>query len=73
MPATIEQVENGYIVEAGSWRKVFHTFEEVCQALLGHFEGRYAVLSGDRFGVVVVHCDAVAYNSSTGVGMVRTK
>ena len=53
----IRQVDNGYIVEktpAMTRTMVFNTLDEVLQELLTAFEGRYAGLSGDSYGLVTI-------------------
>lgn len=52
------QVDNGYIIEkkapAMTRTMVFNTLDEVMQELLTEFEGRYAGLSGDSYGLVTI-------------------
>ena len=51
------QVENGYIVQetnALTRTMVFATLDEVLQEMLTAFEGRYAGLSGDSYGLVTI-------------------
>ena len=52
------QVDNGYIIEkktpAMTRTMVFNTLDEVLQELLTAFEGRYAGLSGDSYGLVTI-------------------
>lgn len=51
------QVDNGYIVQetnALTRTMVFNTLDEVMQELLTAFEGRYAGLSGDSYGLVTI-------------------
>lgn len=53
----IRQVDNGYIIEktpAMTRTMVFNTLDEVLQEMLTAFEGRYAGLSGDSYGLVTI-------------------
>ena len=71
MTISIQQVSNGYVVILPHVRKVFHELEEVFQALLGHFEGRYAGLQGEAYGVVIISRDAPEQKSHAGTGIVK--
>ena len=51
---------------------MFHELEEICQALLGHFEGRSPGLEGKFYGVVIIHREATVQKSHAGVGIVKS-
>ena len=67
MSLNIEQVNNGYVVTGPNRKQVFYTLDEVCEALLLHFEGRASSFEGNLYGLVVIYRDAPAYS---GVSMV---
>mgnify|MGYP001607029383 FL=1 len=72
MAVSIEQVDNGYVMTTPHTKEVFHELEEICQALLGHFEGRSPGLEGKFYGVVIIHREATVQKSHAGVGIVKS-
>lgn len=51
----IEHVDNGFIVEIGSFKEICCSLEEMFEKLLMHYEGRSELFHEDLYGSVIIN------------------